>query len=164
MSQSNAEILSSVIAVVFALTVIVVRVRGSRKPVNARKIWIPPVAMSTGFCMFVSKSTHEPWLWALCAFVVGMFFSYPLVATSHMSIQGKDIYLKRSRSFVFILLGLLILRLVLHSYVEQYVSIPQTASLFFILAYGMILPWRVAMYLRYERLFKQLQLKSKAMA
>jgi len=64
--------------------------------------------------------------------------------------------LKRSLSFVVILLVLLSVRLLLHGYVEQYISIPQTAGLFFTLAFGMILPWRAGMYLRYRRLRRSL--------
>ncbi|WP_312029473.1 CcdC protein domain-containing protein [Paenibacillus sedimenti] len=35
---------------------------------------------------------------------------------------------------------------------EAFVSIYQTGAIFFILAYGMLLPWRVAMYAQYRKL------------
>ncbi|MFX4303541.1 CcdC family protein [Alicyclobacillus tolerans] len=156
MSKVTAEILSSLIAVVFALTVIFVRVRASRKPTNARKILIPPVAMSTGFLMYIAPQTHEPFLYAVAAFLVGVIFSYPLISTSKMyRAEDGHIYLKRSRGFIAILLILLALRIILHTYVEQYVTILQTGSLFFVLAFGMILPWRIVMYLRYRHLAGQ---------
>ena len=156
MSNTAVQILSTVIAVVFALMVIVVRVRGSGKPTNARKILIPPLGMSTGFFMYIVPATHEPFRYAVYAFLVGMVFSYPLILTSKMY-RGDDelVYLKRSKSFVLILLVMLILRVVLHEYVGQYVTILQTGSIFFVLAFGMILPWRIAMLIRYRKLTHQ---------
>ncbi|MGZ4164949.1 MAG: CcdC protein domain-containing protein [Tumebacillaceae bacterium] len=48
------------------------------------------------------------------------------------------------------------IRVGLHSYVEEFISLPQTGAVFFILAFGMLLPWRIAMYVRYDKVRKQL--------
>lgn len=144
-----------------ALTFVVIRLRAAKKPTSAKKIILPPIAMSTGFLMFLYPPTRIPFSWGIIAFLAGaVFFSYPLIRTSQFHIVGDDIYLKRSKAFVFILLGLLLLRLGLHTYVEEHISIPQTGAVFFILAFGMILPWRVAMYLQYRRLLKQTRSKA----
>ncbi|MDQ0190707.1 cytochrome c biogenesis protein CcdC [Alicyclobacillus cycloheptanicus] len=156
MSGHMGQIVSTVITVLFALTVIFVRTRGSNRPVTARKIIMPPLGMSTGFLMFLAPQTRDPWLYAGLAFCAGLIFSYPLILTSKMRIVDNQIFLKRSKGFVLILLALLVLRIVLHQYVEQYVTIVQTGSLFFILAFGMIAPWRVAMLLQYRKLQRQL--------
>lgn len=133
--------------------IIVMRLRASNRPVSLRKIIIPPLAMSTGFLMFVVPDTRVPWLWALYAFAAGgLLFAYPLIRTSRLERRGGEIVLKRSKTFIVILLALFIIRLLLHDVLEQYVSIPQTAGLFFILAFGMILVWRLAML----RIFLQL--------
>lgn len=150
------QIVSTVITVVFALSVIVVRTRGTKKPVNAKKIIMPPLGMSTGFLMFVAPATHDKWLYVVLALAAGMAFSYPLILTSNMHIAKGQIFLKRSKGFVLILLTLLALRIGLHQYVEQYVTIMQTGSLFFILAFGMIAPWRVAMLMQFRRLSREL--------
>ncbi len=155
-SNHVAQIASTVITVVFALTVIFVRTRGTNKPVNAKKIIMPPLGMSTGFLMFVAPQTHDKWLYALGAFVVGVILSYPLVLTSDMHIRDGQVFLKRSKGFVVILLVLLALRIALHQYVEQYVTIVQTGSLFFILAFGMILPWRLAMLKQFRKLSQEI--------
>lgn len=154
--QLNAQWISSIIAVCMAFIVIAVRLKASQKPTNARKILIPPLGMSTGFLMFVVPQTHVPWLFAALAFLVGLLFAYPLIATSRMFVEGEDVYLKRSPAFILVLLGLLVLRMVLHSYVEQYVSIPQTGALFFILAFGMLLPWRIVMFREYRKLSRNM--------
>ena len=54
--------------------------------------------------------------------------------------------------FIVVIVTLLIVRLLLHDVVEQYVTIPQSAGIFFILAFGMLLPWRTAMYREYKKL------------
>ena len=62
------------------------------------------------------------------------------------------IYLQRAKAFVYILLGLFAVRFGAHSYVEEFVTLPQTGAIFFLLAYGMLLPWRIAMYRRFKQL------------
>ena len=129
------------------------RVRETRTPVTARKILVPPLGMSTGFLMFLAPPTRVPVAWGLAAFLAGaLLFAYPLVRTSTLARAGDDIVLKRSKAFLWILLGLLAIRLAARDYVEQYIDAVQTGSLFFLLAFGMLLPWRVAMYLRYRAL------------
>jgi len=129
------------------------RIRETQAPATARTILIPPLGMSTGLCMFLAPAARVPPLWAALAFAAGVvLFSYPLIHTSTLTREGDAILLKRSRAFLAILLALVAIRLVLRHYVEQYVDVVQTGSLFFLLAFGMILPWRVVMYLRYRKL------------
>lgn len=136
---------------VMALLAIFIRMKASHRPVTIRKILIPPLGMSTGFLMFVVPETHVPWLWALIALLVGWFiFSYPLIRSTKFERINGEIFATRSRSFVFILLGLLAVRLILHEVIQRYVTIPQTGGLFFLLAFGMIVRWRVYMYKHYQ--------------
>jgi membrane protein CcdC involved in cytochrome C biogenesis len=129
------------------------RFHETRRPVTARKIVIPPLAMSTGFGMFVAPAMRIPWTWGIGAFLLGaLVLSVPLSRTSTLERSGDVILMRRSKGFILILLGLLALRIALHDYVEHIVSARQTAALFFILAFGMILRWRVAMYYRFREL------------
>ncbi|MEK4062121.1 MULTISPECIES: CcdC family protein [unclassified Paenibacillus] len=140
-------------AVFMALMVIFIRLKASARPVTLRKIWIPPLGMSTGFAMFVVPEVQFPWWWAVAAFLIGWFiFAYPLMRSTVFEERDGQIYAQRSKSFAFILLGLLLIRTVLHEFINRYVSIPQSGGLFFILAFGMILHWRVYMYKRYTRM------------
>jgi membrane protein CcdC involved in cytochrome C biogenesis len=119
------------------------RIRETQRPVTAAKILVPPLGMTTGFCMFLLPQTRVPFTWGLAAFLAGaVFLSYPLVHTSTLTRSGGEILLKRSRAFLVILLGLVAVRLAARSYVEQYVDAVQTGSLFFLLAYGMFLRYR----------------------
>ncbi|MGA9175133.1 MAG: cytochrome c biogenesis protein CcdC [Thermoactinomyces sp.] len=162
----NLNFLAPIVAFIMASMVIFIRLRAAKKPTNAKKILIPPLGMSTGFLMFLYPPMRVPWSWAGIAFLAGaILFSYPLIKTSHFEMIDDKVYLKRSRAFIFILIGLFILRMILHDYIEHLVSVEQTAALFFILAFGMLLPWRLAMYMKYRKLKQQTSLeKAKAEA
>jgi membrane protein CcdC involved in cytochrome C biogenesis len=130
--------------------VLVWRIRETQRPVTATKILVPPLGMTTGFCMFLAPQTRVPLTWGISAFLAGaLLLSYPLVQTSALTRSGDAVLLKRSRAFLVILFALLAVRLAARSWVEQYVDAVQTGSLFFLLAYGMLLPWRLVMYRRY---------------
>jgi membrane protein CcdC involved in cytochrome C biogenesis len=139
-----------------AVVVLAWRVREQQRPVTARSILIPPLGMSTGFSMFLVPIFRVPWTWALVAFLVGfLVLSIPLTRTSRLTRVGDTIMLRRSRAFLAVLVGLVLLRLALRGYVEHLVSHTQTAGLFFILAFGMIVRWRLGMYLEYRRLVRR---------
>jgi membrane protein CcdC involved in cytochrome C biogenesis len=153
------QTLAPFMAVFMGIMMLFMRIRASGKPTNARKIIIPPLGMSTGFLMFLFPEFRIPLTWAAIAFLTGaIFLSIPLIKTSRFEVKGDQIYLKRSRAFILILVTLLVIRMALHSYIEQYhISIFQTGGLFFILAFGMLLPWRLAMLMRYKKLEKEIQ-------
>jgi len=63
------------------------------------------------------------------------------------------VVMQRSRAFLWILLGLVVVRFVAREWVEQQqVTTLQTGAVFFVLAFGMIVRWRAQMYLAYLRL------------
>jgi membrane protein CcdC involved in cytochrome C biogenesis len=129
------------------------RVRETRVPISAKAIVIPPLAMSSAFFMFLSPLMRVPWSWAIGASLFGLFvLSWPLVRSSRLELREGVVYLKRSRAFLAILLGLLAIRLLLHDYIGHLISPLQTASLFYLMAFGMIVRWRVGMYRQYRRI------------
>jgi membrane protein CcdC involved in cytochrome C biogenesis len=153
--SANLPFTSTISMVVAAIAIIFFRIRSTKKPTSARKIVMPPIGMSTGFLMFLYPPMRFPFVWGVAVFAIGAaLFSIPLILTSRFERVGQEIYLRRSKAFVGILIVLLIVRLLLHSYLEEWVSIPQTAAIFFVLAFGMLLPWRIAMYIQYSKLKK----------
>jgi len=147
------RILTLVAPVAGGTAVLVWRFRETRTAVTVRKIVVPPLAMSTGFGMFVVEAMRIPWVWGIAAFLVGsVVLAVPLDRTSVLERRGDEIFLRRSPWFLAILLALLGLRLALHDYVGHLVTAGQTASLFFVLAFGMISRWRTEMYLRFRAL------------
>ncbi|MFC4076764.1 CcdC family protein [Salinithrix halophila] len=144
--------------VIMALMFIIIRLRSARKPTNRMKILMPPVGMSTGFLMFLYPPARIPLSWGLAAFMIGaVLFAYPLIRTSRFHLVDGDIYLKRSKAFIWILFVLLGVRMLAHEYVEQLITLQQTAGIFFVLAFGMLLPWRLAMYRQYQQIRKQVE-------
>ncbi len=129
------------------------RVRETRVPVTTKSIVIPPVAMSTGFGMFIAPQMRVPLAWALAALAAGaLVFSIPLIRSSRLERRDTHVYMQRSRAFLLILVALLALRIALHDYIGHLISPLQTAAVFYLLAFGMIARWRFTMYRQYTAL------------
>lgn len=155
LSAHFIQVGSVIVSALAGLTLIILRIRAGKQPTSLRKIVIPPLGMATGFIMFAFSLTHIPWVWGLSAFLTGMLiFAFPLIVTTRLERVESEIYVRRSKAFVFIMLTLFIIRLSLHGVVEKYMSIPQTGAIFYLLAFGMIIPWRLAMISDYMRLKK----------
>lgn len=145
-------IFSTVAALCMGILAIFVRMKASRKPVSAKKILLPPVFMSTGALMFLHPYFRVTAVEILEAATVGMLFSILLIKTSKFELREEAIYLKRSKAFGFILIGLLLIRLLFKSFLSQSIDVGELSGMFWILAFGMIVPWRLAMYLQYKKL------------
>jgi membrane protein CcdC involved in cytochrome C biogenesis len=146
--QNNVFVAGTLIA--GALVMIAWRFRETRNAVSARKIVVPPLAMSSGFAMFLVPDWRIAWSWALLAFLLGaLVFWYPLSRSSTLERAGDSVVLRRSRAFLAILLGLVAVRFVMRGYIDDYVTVQQTGALFFLLAFGMVVRWRVGMLVRY---------------
>ena len=88
--------------------------------------------------------------------IVGMLFSILFIKTSKFEIRENEIYLKRSKAFIYILVGLLVVRLGLKSILSTTIDFGELSGMFFLLAFSMIVPWRIAMYLDFKKLYRQL--------
>jgi len=133
--------------------VLVWRIREGKTAVTLRKILIPPVGMATGFSMFVAPAFRVPILWAAIAFLVGaVALAYPLLLTSRLERVGDTIMMKRSGAFFAVVIVLAIIRYLARGYLDSVLTLEQTGGLFFILAFGMIVRWRMSMYFEYRAL------------
>jgi len=127
------------------------RIREARGPVSMKKIVMPPLGMATGFSMFVVPAFRVPWTWALGAFLIGaVALAYPLLRTSRLIREGDVVMMQRSNAFFTVILALAAIRLLARGYFDSFLTAQQTAGLFFVLAFGMILRWRVNMFLEYR--------------
>ncbi|MGD6965202.1 CcdC family protein [Rossellomorea vietnamensis] len=148
----SMTIASSIIAIGMGFFVIFIRMKAQKKPVTARKIILPPLFMSTGALMFLIPMFRVTLAEMVEALIVGMIFSIFLVKTSRFEVRDNDIYLKRSKAFAFILIGLLLVRIAAKIVLSSSIDYGQLSGMFWILAFGMIVPWRVAMYMQYKKL------------
>lgn len=139
-------------AVLGFLVIMAWRIGESRSAVTARKIVIPPMGMATGFCMFLAPGFRMPWTWAAAAFLVGaLLLAEPLIRTSHLKLVGETVMMHRSPAFFFVIVVLALVRFLARGYLDRFITIEQSGGLFFILAFGMIVRWRVTMYREYLR-------------
>lgn len=144
------------IAIFMAFMAFFIRMKAAKKPANVKKIILPPLFMSTGFLMFLYEPAQLSFTQVIEAFAIGLFFSLFLVRTSKFEIKSEQIYLKKTKAFLFILVGLLMVRLILKYILGFYIDSVHLSGMFFILAYGMILPWRISMFMGFKKLEKVL--------
>jgi membrane protein CcdC involved in cytochrome C biogenesis len=129
------------------------RVREGRTAVTLKKIVIPPLGMATGFCMFFYPPSRVPFLWGLGAFLIGaVVFAYPLLLTSDLHLHNGEIRMKRSSAFFGVIIVLALVRWAARGYFDSFLSLEQTGAIFYLLAFGMILRWRLKLLLAYRAL------------
>jgi membrane protein CcdC involved in cytochrome C biogenesis len=155
--MNNMVVVSSIGAIGMAMLAMFVRMKAAKKPATAKKIILPPLFMSTGALMFVVPMFRVTCLELFEAMAVGLVFSILLIKTSKFEIRDNEIYLQRSRAFVFILFGLLVLRIILKLLLSSTIDYGELSGMFFILAFSMILPWRIAMFLQFRRFQEKLK-------
>jgi membrane protein CcdC involved in cytochrome C biogenesis len=105
--------------------------------------------------MFIVPAFRVPGTWALAAFFIGaILLAYPLIRTSRLAFHddGETVMMRRSSAFFIVVIVLAIVRFAAKDYLDTFISMEQTAGLFFILAFGMILRWRISMLMEYRRL------------
>lgn len=146
----------TVASMIGAAVVLAWRVRETRRPVTALAIVLPPCAMATGFAMFALPAMRIPLGWAAGAVLTGMLLlAVPLVRTTRLERRGDEVMVQRSRAFLAVLLVLFGVRLALREYLDRLVTPLQTAALFYLLAFGMIVAWRAWMFRQYRRLQRE---------
>ncbi|WP_414043227.1 CcdC family protein [Macrococcus animalis] len=149
-------VISMLVALFMGAAVIVVRMKAQNYPTNVKKIVLPPFFMATGALMYVVPYFRLTPVEILEAVVVGMFFSLFLIYTSNFVVQNNQIYMKRSKLFPLILISLLIIRSVMKFFLSSTIHPGELAGMFFLLAFSMIVPWRIAMYYKFKKLEKTL--------
>ena len=136
-----------------AVVIIIWRLRETRTAVSMRKIIIPPLGMATGFSMFLDPAFRVPLSWAAIAFLIGaVALAWPLLLTTRLEVQGDTVRMKRSSAFLAVILVLAAIRFFARGYFDTILSAQQTAGVFFILAFGMIVIWRAKMLVDFRRL------------
>jgi membrane protein CcdC involved in cytochrome C biogenesis len=143
---------TSIFASLAGFTAVMIwRVRETRTAVSMKKIVIPPIGMATGFSMFLAPAFRIPWTWGATAFAAGsLALAYPLLRTSRLVREGESVMMQRSTAFFTVILSLAAVRLLARAYLDTFLSAQKTAGLFFVLAFGMVLRWRMHMFFEYR--------------
>lgn len=150
---------SIVVSLLMVVIVNLVRVKNTKKPAVAKMIILPPFFMATGGSMFILPMFRPTLLELISSVVMGMLFSVILIKTSKFEVRDNQIYLRRSKLFLVALISLVALRMIGKIILAEAIQIDpaQMTGIFFILAFSMILPWRISMYIGFKRLERQLQ-------
>ena len=143
---------STLLALFMGTMAAIVRSKAAKRPVSVKTIILPPIFMSTGALMFMFEEFRVSPLQIVEAIAIGMLFSIILIRTTNFEIRDKEIFIKRSKAFAYILFGLLIIRLIGKLLLSNTIHIGEIGGMFWILAFGMIVPWRIAMLVKYKKL------------
>ena len=81
-----------------------------------------------------------------------MLFSIILIKTTNFERKDGDYLYEKIESISFHLLGLLIVRLVGKLVLSSTIDVGELGGMFWILAFGMIVPWRIGMFVKYNKL------------
>lgn len=138
------------------IIVIVVRMKAQKFPVNEKKIILPPFFMATGALMYVVPYFRLTGMEILESIILGVLFSSVLIWTTRFEINGTNVYMKRSKAFPIILISLLIIRTVIKIFISSEIDPGEIGGMFFLLAFCMIVPWRIAMLYKYKQIEKNL--------
>lgn len=149
-------IFSIVFAFLMGAVVIVIRMKAQNFPVNEKKIILPPFFMATGALIYVIPYFRLTGTEILESLVLGVLFSTVLIWTSRFEVKGSEIYMKRSKAFPIILISLLVIRTVIKIFISNEIDPGEIAGMFFLLAFCMIVPWRLAMYYKYKKVKKSI--------
>ncbi|MEQ2526591.1 cytochrome c biogenesis protein CcdC [Bacillaceae bacterium CLA-AA-H227] len=152
----NYVVITSIGAIFMAIIAMVVRMKSAKKPVSAKKIILPPIFMSTGALMFIFPVFRVTPIEIVEAVAVGLLFSTLLIKTSKFEIRDNDVYLQPSKAFIYILVGLLVIRIIAKLVLSSTIDVGQLGGMFWILAFGMIVPWRIAMFINFKKIQQQL--------
>lgn len=152
-------IISSIVALCMATFMIYLRVKVSESPTNRTRILLPPLFMSSGALMFVFPYFRISFMEVMEALVLGLFFSVFLIRSTTFTLKNNDIYLIPSRAFIFILFGLLFIRIIIKLLIGSSISFGETSGMFYLLGFFMIVSWRIAMLVKYNKLAKKIRLQ-----
>lgn len=145
---------STLIFLFMGILAFFVRARSSKKPISPKRIILPPLFMSSGALMFLFEEFRVPFVQVIEASAVGLLFSILLIKTTNFEFKDNEAYLKQSKVFIFVLLGLLIFRLVAKLILSSSIDVGELAGMFWIVAFAMILPWRIGMLVKFNKIRK----------
>ena len=149
-------VFSIVVAFLMGSGVIVVRMKAQQYPVNEKKIILPPFFMATGALMYVVPYFRLTGMEIIECIVLGVLFSTILIWTSRFETSGSEVYMKRSKAFPIILISLLLIRTIMKIFISNKIEPGEIGGMFFLLAFCMIVPWRLAMLYQYKKVKKTL--------
>ncbi|WP_035784908.1 CcdC family protein [Jeotgalicoccus psychrophilus] len=148
-------LIASIGAVIMGIVVIFVRKHASKTPLTLKKIIIPPVMMSTGALMYIFPYFRLSWIHIAETIVIGAIFSVVLIITTKYEVKNSELYVRQTKAFPVILMGLLLARIALKYIFSLNTTPGEIGGMFFLLAFVMIGIWRLSMFIKHHDFKKQ---------
>lgn len=148
-------LIASIGAVIMGIVVIFVRKHASKTPLTLKKIIIPPVMMSTGALMYIFPYFRLSWIHIAETIVIGAIFSVVLIITTKYEVKNSELYVRQTKAFPVILMGLLLARIALKYIFSLNTTPGEIGGMFFLLAFVMIGIWRLSMFIKHNDFKKQ---------
>ena len=153
--EEELFLIASIGAVVMGIAVIFVRKHASKTPLTLKKIVIPPIMMSTGALMYIFPYFRLSWVHIAETVIIGAVFSIVLIWTTKYEVKRDELYVKQTKAFPIILMGLLLLRIALKYIFSLNTTPGEIGGMFFLLAFVMIGIWRLSMLKKHNEFKKR---------
>ncbi|MEK4737083.1 MULTISPECIES: CcdC family protein [Bacillus] len=148
---------SSLITVFLCVALLIFwrRYRSMYKPIKGtgKRILWPLLFLTPGILLFFDP-IHPAILQVTIAASIGVIFAIPLIfLTNYERREDGNIYTKKSAAFLITFIGIVILRYSSRQYIVG--LDPQIIGLlFYVVAVSYIIPWRIACYIKFRKVWR----------
>ncbi|WP_439876423.1 CcdC family protein [Bacillus mycoides] len=149
---------SSLITVFLCVALLIFwrRYRSMYKPIKGKgkRILWPLLFLTPGILLFFGP-VHPAILQVTIAIIIGVLFAILLIfLTNYERREDGNIYTKKSAAFLITFIGIVILRYSSRQYIVGLDS--QTIGLlFYVVAISYIIPWRIACYIKFRKVWRE---------
>jgi membrane protein CcdC involved in cytochrome C biogenesis len=144
------------ILILVAALVIWRRTRGMFRPIkgNGVRLLVPLLFLLPSIGLILNPKVHvDAWEW-LAAAGLGCLLSIPLIWTTNYERRAdQQIYAVRNLGFFISFIAVLAIRFILRDYLSA-IDKESLTALFLTVAIGYIVPWRIASYLKFRKLYQ----------
>lgn len=143
-----------IIMVAIAGLILLRRLRATSKPVKGKgyRLLLPLLFLALGVTGLLNPQLHLSVKEVVLSLLCGAVLSIPMILTTNYERREDGlIYPKKSMAFVVALIGLIVLRLGLRSYLSG-LDPAELGMLFYLIAVAYVVPWRIASFIKFRRL------------
>ncbi|AJH18331.1 hypothetical protein S3E15_00379 [Bacillus mycoides] len=149
---------SSLITVFLCVALLIFwrRYRSMYKPIKGtgKRILWPLLFLTPGILLFFGP-VHPAILQVTIAASIGVIFAIPLIfLTNYERREDGNIYTKKSAAFLITFIGIVILRYGSRQYIVD-LDQQTIGLLFYVVAVSYIIPWRIACYIKFRKVWRE---------
>ena len=149
---------SSLVTVFLCIALLILwrRYRSMYKPIKGsgiRILW-PLLFLTPGVLWFFGP-VHPAILQVVIAVFIGILLAVPLIVlTNYERRDDGNIYTKKSAAFLITFIGLVVLRYGSRQYIVD-LDQQTIGLLFYVVAVSYIIPWRIASYIKFKKVWRE---------